>query len=145
MVPAPLLAAARVWKMAKCDQPGKKRGARARCERPPAARLLLRVPRRVRSGWVRCRLQLGHDPGLARRTIGRGAGASGCVAGRAGSLRGELRSTSGDSPFRAQAPFASPYSTFHFFVENGADSRLLLYRPTPHRQIRRFHFLEMKG
>ena len=57
---------------------------------------------------VRCRLQLGHDPQLSRRTIGRGAGAGGCVAGQAGSLSSELRSTSRGSSVRAQAHFASP-------------------------------------
>lgn len=54
--------------------------AKARFQGPAAARLLLRVPRRVRPPWARCRLQLGHDPGLGR-TIGRGAGSAGCVAG----------------------------------------------------------------
>ena len=72
-----------------------------------AARLLLWVPRCVCCG-ARCRLQLGHDPQLSQRTIGRGAGAGGCVAGQAGSLSSELRSTSRGSSFRAQAHFASP-------------------------------------
>lgn len=90
---------------------------------------------------ARCRLQLGHDPRFSRRTIGRGAGAGGCVAGRAGSLSGELRSTSRGSPFRAQAPFASPIPPSIFSWKMEQDSRLLFDQPTPHHQIRRLYFL----
>ena len=122
-VPAPFLAAARVWRKPKWDQPDKDE-TREADRRPASAPGSTQRPPRAR-----CRLQLGHDPRFSRRTIGRGAGAGGCVAGRAGSLSGELRSTSRGSPFRAQAPFASPIPPSIFFLENGAGLSVAL-RPT---------------
>lgn len=74
---------------------------------------------------ARCRLRLGHDPRLGSWTIEREAGAAVGLASGASSLRGELRSTPGVSPLRAQ-PLLCPVPLSIFFIENLADSQLLL-------------------
>lgn len=79
------------------DSAGGRSGSLPRARLRTPGRLLLGVQE---AGPLRpgCRPGLGHDPRLGRGTIGPGAEAAGCVAGEAGSQRGELGSVSGVSP-----------------------------------------------
>lgn len=100
--------------------PGKGEVREAGGRPTPALGSTPRLPR------ARCRLRLGHDPRLGSWTIGREAGAAVGRARAASSLRGEPRSTPGVSPLGAQPPLSLPSPTFPFFIENVADSHLLL-------------------
>lgn len=103
--------------------------AKVRCERalpeaPPGS-----TPRPLRAP---CRLQLGHDPGLGPRTIGLWAGAAGCATSRAGSLRGELRSTSGSrvSPFKSPSSLFFALFRLHFFFRGKLSTLSIAPRPS---------------